>query len=256
MKKYILISLALAFCGSTMLAQDRHTKKADKRFDHLEYVKAIKEYKKLVKKDKASPYVYKRLGDAYYKLNDAKNAALYYGKYINEEKDSPIDAEYYFRYAQMLKSSGKDEKSNTYMEKFAQKAPQDSRAKEFKANPNYLSKLENREQEYKLNKLAINSKVQDFGAYEHDGKLYFVSARNNSRRTYGWNKQPTLDVYVATKTAGKYEDPKALKGDVNTKFHEGRVAITNDNKTMYFTRNDYTNKKYKKNSEGIGQLKI
>src|SRR5699024_8051415 len=154
--------------------------------------------------------------------------------------------EYYYRYAQLLKSNGKDRKSNTYMQKFAQKMPDDSRARAFKANPDYLSDLENREQVFKLNKLDINSDVQDFGAYKHNGKLYFVSARNNSRRTYNRNGQPTLDVYVTEKQAGKYDKPKLLKGDVNTKFHEGSVVITKDNKTMYFTRNDYTNRKYRK----------
>src|SRR5699024_12195958 len=47
-----------------------------------------------------------------------------------------------------------------------------------------------------------------------------------------------------------------LTGDMNTKIHKRAVVIKEDRKTMYFKRNDYTNNKYKKSSDGIGQLKI
>lgn len=254
MKKYIIASLVLAFCGSSIFAQNKDTKKADKRFDRFEFVKAVKEYKNVVSDGDATPYVYKRLGDSYYNLGDSKNAAIYYKKYL--DGDTAPNTEYYYRYAEMLKRNGKYKMSNDMMGEFAQKAPSDARAKAFKANPDYLSQLMDMEPSFKVSKLDFNSDVQDFGAYEHDGKLYFVSARNDSRRKYGWNQQPTLDVYVATKKVGKYQDPKLVKGDINTKFHEGMVAITNDNKTMYFTRNDYTDHDYEKSSDGIGQLKV
>src|SRR5690625_4595943 len=256
MKKYILISLTLAFCVSSVLAQDRHTKKADKRYDRFEYVKAVKEYKKVIKKDRATPYVYKQLADSYYHLKDFKNAANYMGIYLDEADESDVEPEYYFRYAQLLKSEGKDAESNTYMEEFASKAPNDSRARAFNRNPNYLSKLQNREPVYELNKLGLNTGAQEFGAYEYDDKLYYVSSRNKSRRTYGWTGESTLDVYVANKKGDEYVDAKQVKGDINTKFHEGAVVITEDGKTMYFTRNDYTNRKYRKSDDGIGQLKI
>ena len=256
MKKYILTSLALAFCVSSVLAQDRHTKKADKRYDRLEYVKAVKEYKKLLKKKKTSPYVYKRLADSYYHLKDFKNAADYMGRYLDAADENEVDSEYYFLYAHLLKAEGKDEDSNTYMDKFATKSPSDSRARAFRSNPNYLSDLQSRDAEYELEKLSLNTSAQEFGAYEHEDKLYYVSARNSSRRTYGWTGEPTLDVYVASKKDNEFGEAKALKGDVNTKFHEGAVVITEDGNTMYFTRNDYTNNKYRKSSDGIGQLKI
>src|SRR5699024_4510341 len=256
MKKYILTSLALAFCVSSVLSQDRHTKKADKRYDRLEYVKAVKEYKKLIKKKKASAYVHQRIADSYYHLKDFKNAATYMGSYLEMADENEVDSEYYFRYASLLKAEGKDEESNTYMDKFATKSPSDSRARAFRSNPNYLSELQSRDAEYELEKLSLNTSAQEFGAYEHGDKLYYVSARNSSRRTYGWTGEPTLDVYVASKKGDEFGDAKALKGGINTKFHEGAVVITEDGNTMYFTRNDYTNNKYKKSSDGIGQLKI
>src|SRR5699024_359149 len=101
-----------------------------------------------------------------------------------------------------------------------------------------------------------NTGAQEFGAYEYDDKLYYVSARGKSGRKFGWTGEHTLDVYVASKKGDEFVEPDKLKGDVNTKYHEGAVAITDDGETMYFTRNDYTDNKYSKSSDGVGQLKI
>ena len=77
-----------------------------------------------------------------------------------------------------------------------------------------------------------------------------------SRRTYGWNDQPTLDVFVAQNVGGTFKDEAGVEGDVNSKFHEGTIAITSDGKTIYFTRNDYVDGDYEKDEEGINQLKL
>ncbi len=238
MKKYILACLLIAFCGSALLAQNKYTKKADKRYEDFENVKAIKEYKKVIDQGHASAYVYKRLGDTYYRIGNTEQAANYYEQYLNSAEETEVEVRYFYLYAQMLKANGNDQKSNAYMKKFAQQAPNDPRAQQFKANPDYLSELKNREQEFKLSALDINSEFQDFGPTLHDGKLYFVSARNKSRKKYDWNGQPTLDIYVAEQVAGTFQNPQLVAGDVNSKRHEGRVVITKDNKTMYFTRAD------------------
>jgi len=43
--------------------------------------------------------------------------------------------------------------------------------------------------------------------------------------------------------------------NVNTKYHEASVAFSPDNKTMYFTRNNY-GKKLGRDKKGINHLKI
>ena len=68
------------------------------------------------------------------------------------------------------------------MQKFADMKPQDDRAKAFKENPDYVSKLLFMEPKFEVGKSDLSSNVSDFGAYEHDGKLYFVSARNKIKK--------------------------------------------------------------------------
>src|SRR5690554_4445980 len=135
MKKiYITLGLIVALSG---FAQNQHTGKADKFFDSYQYTSAIKEYEALVKDKKASVYVYKQLGDSYYHIFNMDKAAQYYAQAVR--RDQITDPETYFNYAQVLRTQGKHDEANTQMNKFASMAPDDQRAKEHKANPNYMA---------------------------------------------------------------------------------------------------------------------
>lgn len=255
MKNTYYIFTLLLFVTSFSIAQNKDTKKADKHYDRLEYVEAIDDYEKLVEKGKADAYVYQRLADSYYNIYNTKKAETYYKLHISEEPTANEDV--YFRYAEMLKANEKYAESNQIMKDFANRYPNDTRAKEFKNNPNYLNNIRNEKTMYTVNSLAtLNTDNSDFGAYERDGKVYFVSARNESRKNYAWNDQPTLDVYMVNKVADDFDEPALISGEVNSKYHEGTIAISPDGNTIYFTRNDYTDGDYEKSSDGIGQLKL
>ncbi|PZD76392.1 OmpA family protein, partial [Mesonia sp. K7] len=216
---------------------------------------AIEDYEKLVSKGKDDAYVHMRLAEAYYNIYNSQNAEKYYGMYIAEVDTATAEA--HVRYAEMLKANQKYDQSNQAMDAFANKYPQDVRAREYRNNPNYLDGLLNTETKYTTTVAGnLNTGNSDFGVYEKDEKVYFVSARNEARKNYGWNKQPTLDIYVADKVADDFSKATLLPGEVNTKYHEGTIAISPDGNTMYFTRNDYTDGDYEKSSNGIGQLKL
>ena len=104
MKKIYTIAFFLLIGLTFSNAQDKNTKKADTHFDRLEYVKAAEEYQKLVKKGKADDYVYTRLAESYYMINDAKKAEPFY-KRIAEK--AGVNAETVYNYAQVLKINGK-----------------------------------------------------------------------------------------------------------------------------------------------------
>lgn len=254
MKKIIKTLFILAISTQFVIAQNDDTKKADQHFNRLEFVDAIKDYEKLVKRNKADAYVYKQLAIANSNISNAQQSAYYYGLYLKNGQD--VTAEDYFNYSQMLTSSGKVDKAKEAMSRFAELAPDDSRAKTFMANPNYAEDLKGMAPRYEANILDINSELSDFGGFESDSYLYFVSSRNKSNRTYGWNMQPTTEIYRAENVGGTYKNEEAVKGDINTKFNEGTIAITKDGNTMYFSRNDVLDKKYNVSSEGISQLRI
>ncbi len=255
MKKIYTILLLLAVGTTMVTAQNSQTKKADRYYDRLQYTDAAEAYLKLIKKGESSPYVFERLANSYYFVNDTKQAEAYYKRII---KGKDVDPETVYNYAQSLKANGKFGDYNTYMKQFAQMKPSDSRAVAFMKNPDYLPKIiDENAQKYTATNLGdLNSKYSDFGGTVKGNEFYFASSRNTNRKTYGWNEEPYLDIYKASIIGGVVKDAELLKGDVNTKYHESSPAFSPDGKRMYFDRNDYFKGKYKKDDEGVNQLSI
>src|SRR5690554_2652356 len=253
MKKIYLILFLTVAGGFVATAQNRATKKADKHFDRLEYIKAAEEYEKLVERNRADEYVYRQLANSYYYINNTEQAEPYFREIASETNDPEV----LYSFAQTLKSNGKAEESNKWMKKFAELAPNDSREVEFKNNPNYIPRLLEAGEKYKIELLSeLASDQSDFGGTLLNGSIYFASSRNTTKKKHGMTAEAFLDIYRANYTEGAITDVTALKGDVNTKYHEAIVSFSPDGTRMYFDRNDYYRGKYDKSEEGINQLNI
>jgi outer membrane protein OmpA-like peptidoglycan-associated protein len=243
--KKLYITLTFMLATMVVMAQNKNTEEADKLFARFEYVDAAKEYLRLKSKD---PYVYKQLAESYYNVYNSKEAVKWYAKAI----ESKQDAETYYRYAQMLKAEGKYEEANKQMQKFASMAPKDQRAVAFNQDPDYLPKLKSQTKLFEEKILDINDKkYADFGAVLVDNTLYFTSARNTARRTYGRNEEPFLDMYAAPYNSadGTFAAPVAIE-EINSKFHDGPAAVTADGNTMYFSSESFKEGDYEKDTPG------
>ncbi|WP_046755867.1 OmpA family protein [Kordia jejudonensis] len=250
MKKILILILVLA--TSNVFAQNDRTKKADKLYNRLEYVKAAEEYLEIAIDD-ADAYVYEQLANCYYNLFQTKDAERWYNQAITEGSTS---ADVYFKYAQMLKANGKYKEHNEYMAKFAAAKPTDKRAIAFNENPNYIPQILAKVTKFEVKNSEINSTNSEFGAVASGGMVYFTATRDGGKK-YGWNDQPFLDIYMASYDGdGNLSNAQALSKDINTKFHEGTLAFSPDKKTMYFTRENYYEGKFKKDDEGIGTLNL
>ncbi|WP_309642272.1 OmpA family protein [Flavobacterium sp.] len=244
MKKiYIAFSFVMAI--SSLSAQNAATKKADKLFNRYEYVAAAEEYLKLVDKGKSDTYVYKQLADTYFNMFNTAEAAKWYAK----ATETSQDAETYYRYAQMLKANGKYEESNKQMQKFASLAPNDQRAKTFKENPNYVPKLLDKQKSYDVKSLEISSDKSDFGAVLYDNQLYFTSARNGSRKEYGWNEEPYLDIYKADYNIDGTITNATTVSELNSKYHDGPITISADGNTVYFASDSFRESSFEKDKK-------
>lgn len=255
MKKIFTFLLLVAVCSSTMMAQNKDTKKADGYYDRLAYTDAADEYQKLLKKNKGDRYVYERLANSYFFINDTKKAETYYKRVVKGRKVKP---ETVYNYAQALKTNGKYADSNEWMKKFAALKPNDTRASEFLKNPDYLPQLLEKKAKFSAtNMTGLNSKFSDFGGFMIGKDFYFASARNTNRKNYDWNDEPFLDLYKATRVGdAAIKNPNLLSSEVNTKYHEANAAVTQDGKRMYFDRNDYNDGDYEKDEEGINQINL
>lgn len=240
--KNLYITLTFVALSLTVSAQNSATKTADKLFNRLEYVDAAKEYLKLVENGKGDGYVYKQLADTYYNMFNTTEAVKWYAKAVEASQD----AETYYRYAQMLKGNGKYEESNKQMQKFASASPNDARAKAFKENPNYIPRLLDITKSFNVNSLDVSSDKSDFGAILYDNSLYFTSARNTAKKSYGWTDEPFLDIYKADYNAdGTITNVIGVSG-LNSKYHDGSLTMSADGNTVYFSSESFRESSFEK----------
>jgi outer membrane protein OmpA-like peptidoglycan-associated protein/tetratricopeptide (TPR) repeat protein len=260
MKTKFLI-LILAFCTCIVGAQK---KLADKFFDNYAYVKASELYEETVKKGDSSEHILTRLGDCYYNNSDSKNAELWYSKAVN--KYDKISPEYIFKYIQTLKSVGNYMEANKWMKKFVTIQNEDSRTKDYDENNiDRFNDILSTDSKFivEVVNLPFNSNQSDFGSYVHDGQLFFSSSRGSDEtKIYSWNKEPFLDLYQVSVVDkdGKLElgNPDYIKASkINSDYHEASITISNDGKSMYFTRDNVNkNNKLDYDKKGTTHLKI
>ncbi|WP_276381821.1 OmpA family protein [Flavobacterium sp. H4147] len=251
----LLITFNLFFC----YAQEKKMNSGDKKFDGYAYIDAIKTYERVAKKGYKSEELFKKLGDAYYFNSEFENAAKWYGEMF-AMNPSPA-AEYYYRYAQCLKSIGETDKANKILDEFNAKYKNDSRGILYRNDRNYLDQIKANSGRYKIEGAGINSKYSDYGSFIYDNKIYFASARdtgNFSQRKHKWTGEYFTNIYNANLDAetGMPSKVNKIKSELNGRFHEATPVFTKDGKTVYFTRNNYVDGKKGKDANKITLVKI
>ncbi len=239
-------------------------KLADKFFENYSYVKATELYEEAVKKGDSSAHVLTRLGDCYYNNSKTEEAAVWYGAAL--KKYDNINPEYIYKYIQTQRSLDNYAEASKWLEKFKEIQSSDSRGKEYSSrNIEIIKELEDIDGEIlvEVENLPINSEYSDFGTFVYDNELYFASARNTDiKKKYGWNDEPFLDIYQVNvkNNDGKREfgSPDFIKAKkINTDYHEASIAITNDGKTLYFTRDNVDKRnKLGYDKKGTSHLKL
>ncbi|MFC4095801.1 OmpA family protein [Euzebyella saccharophila] len=237
--------------------------RADHYFDKMWYAEAAELYEEALSKgDKyRSKDIVQKAADAYYfNTNMEKAYEWYHVLYENYGKE--LSADNIFKYSHSLKGTGKYARSKRLMKLYDKKVKEEGLDKpKIERSEMVLDNILGNERELELKNLAINTKYSDFSPMFLDSsQVVFASAKDSSifsTRTYKWNNQPYLDLYVA-KINEENEDLKdAIKFSkkINTKYHEASVTFSPDNTTMYFTRNNY-GKKLKRDNKGVNHLKI
>jgi outer membrane protein OmpA-like peptidoglycan-associated protein len=254
-KNYIL-AFVLLMISFSVFPQQGKQKRADTLFNKFSFVKAAKVYRDLIDNNYNRDYAVRKLADCYAYLRDPRNASRYYKSAVKQEN---VPVEYYYKYAQSLRGMKKYKESQEWLQRYKDSGGVVS-ANDFSKDVNFISSVFGAKQQYFLDKVRFNSKYSDFGAFEHDGKVYFASSRDEGvavKRLYGWNEQPFLDVYVTKAGSRRNVDHTAkVPGDINSIYHDGPVTITKNGQTMYFSRNNFTEDIEVKDRKGLTNMKI
>ncbi|KFF08880.1 OmpA family protein [Flavobacterium hydatis] len=257
MKRTIIILVLLVM---QLVYSQTKNKTADALFDKMYYIEAAKSYEMSIKNGDVSKEILQRAGDAYYFNTQMENASKWYGKLLADYSDE-VSAEYYFRYAQSLQGIQNYELAKKWIKSFSEKQKtSDSRAENFSLKTITLEDIKAIKPQFILENLDINSAYSDFGPMFYKGDLVYSTTVDSSylkTDKYGWNDQPFLNLQLGkispTQTDVTFKE--RFGKEITTKYHEACVAFSPDEKTIYFTRNNY-NGKLKRDSKGINNLKI
>ncbi|HBS11962.1 MAG TPA: flagellar motor protein MotB [Flavobacteriaceae bacterium] len=112
---------------------------------------------------------------------------------------------------------------------------------------------------YTIQNLEINTEQSEFGtAFHGTDKLVFAAPRRGFRvirDVWEPNGQRFLDLYEGDISEdGTVTNKRKLKGQVNSRYHEASVTFSKDGQTVYFTRDNYYNKKLGKDKLGHTNL--
>lgn len=252
---YITFLGAMAFNG---YAQSGAVKKADKQYAKYAYIDATQTYERVAAKGYKSADMFQKLGNAYYFNSDLEKANKWYGELF--AMGTSVEPEYYYRYAQTLKSVGDYKKADQMMLEFNQKSSADLRGQIFKDKQNYMDVIKANSGRYKIEDAGINSPYSDYGSAFLGNKLVFTSSRDTgsfAQKKHKWTNQYFTNMYSAEITPeGALSAPEKFAKNINSKFHEATPVFSKDGKTVYFTRNNFNDGKKGKDANKITLLKI
>ncbi len=249
--------------SSGLFSQDQNKllEKADQSFNSFAYIDARAIYLDVAQKGYSSADLYARLADSYYFTGDLEDSVTWYERLINTYPQD-LNPEYLFRYAQSLKSVESYSEADKVMDQFYEITGNDKRAKSFIEKRNYLDFIELQSGKFDIFPLNINSKNSEYApSFNNNNQIVFASSRSkntNESKLHKWTQMPFLDIFSSEIEADQItlKKPVKLKGKINTKFHESSTTFSKDGKTMYFSRNNYTNKKLGTNKKGVVLLKL
>jgi outer membrane protein OmpA-like peptidoglycan-associated protein/tetratricopeptide (TPR) repeat protein len=252
---YTVFLVLFSFKG---IAQTAEISTADKKYNKYAYIDAIATYEKVAEKGYVDEKMFQRLGNAYYFNAELTKAAKWYDALftMNEEQD----LEYYYRYAQTLKSIGDYAKADKMLELLNKKASTDTRGVLFEKNKNYLEQIKFNSGRFEITIAEINSKFSDYGSAYFNNKLVFASARDTggvTKKRFKWTNRSFTNLYaVELKEDGSVGTPERFDKKVNSRYNESTPVFTKDGATMYFTRNNFLNGTKGRDDKRITLLKL
>ena len=258
--RLLTFSVALLSSTSLLFAQpEKELEKANEMYKNFSYVDAIKIYERIAQKGFVNQEMLESLGNAYYYNAEYKKALPWYEQLFQEGKYK-VKPEYYYRYAQTLKSVGDYTQADKMMAKFVELTnANDTRAALFEENKDYQTVIKNNSGRFQLNNASINTENSEYGTAFYGDKIVFAGAtdaRKAKRGVSQWTGESFYDLYEAEHFDQKLGSRKPFSSSVNTQFNESTPVFTKDGNTMYFTRNNYVNRKLGSDIENTILLKI
>lgn len=261
--KNTLIVLLLLYGGNALTAQSFLLKQADDAMRELDYMTAIMLYQQVLDKEE-NPEAIVNIAECYRKINDKESAEIWYAKVVQLPNAKPIHRLYY---GMALQANGKCDIAKAWLNQYVKDAPDDARG-QYQARACEIEEelMTKNKGVYVISPMPFNSNLDDFSPVVMGDNILFASDRTQTgpvKRTSMWTGNPFAELYsVPFQAKGtlpgdfSYGAPEKFSKNINTKFHEAAATVSPDGKTIYFTRNNYSEGSTGKSDEGLVKLKI
>jgi len=256
LKRTYRFLLLIFLVSGNCFSQVKNKKSKTDNFDHYAYMLPIESYESLLRKGLDEVAIYKKLGNANYLSANYDVATFWYEKLLEAERVA-VPPDYLYRYAQALKSIKKYDESNEWMDKFKNAKATDFRANLYANNTDYLNEIRIPSEQFTIENLSnLNSKESDFAPSYFLESIVFTTARD-LESLVKYNDLPYLKLYKTSMTTDKtYGQLSIFSENLNTKANESSTTFTQDGQTVYFTRNNFDKKSFKRDKNGVSRLKI
>ncbi len=262
MRKTVLLGLMLCLAGGLM-AQSK-LKRAHKAFELLDYQEAIRLYSDvLVKNDDSQAKI--NLAECYRKVSNTEEAEYWYGQIVNLPEAESVHKLYY---GMMLQTNGKCDLAKEWYVKYVKEVPDDLRGQYLVKACDYEDELMTKNQGmFEIVTVPFNTALDDFGPMIFKDGLVFASEYKEGsgavKREHTWTGNPFLELYYVTREEEdketfeySYGAPDKFSSKLNSKFHDAAVSFSEDESTIFFTRNNYIEGRTGRDDEGAIRLKI
>ncbi|MGB6153520.1 MAG: OmpA family protein [Pricia sp.] len=247
-KRIYIVILIAVLCGFKGLSQEKLISRANEKYEAFSFSPAIDIYKKVLDRGYVSADLLKKLGNSYYFNADYEDAADTYKRLVSDYPDD-TSPEYYFRYAQTLKTLKDYEASNAMMAQFVEATKNDEGASVYTSERDYLKEIKKNSGRFNVAPFRYNSPYTEFAPSYYKEGLIFSSDRdtgNFARYRHTWTSKAFLDLYKVNADSASAGLVTKLGDPINTRLHESTSITTKDGSTLYFTRNSLEDKKSKK----------
>lgn len=242
--RLILILSILTILVNNTEAQSKRFLKALKTYNAGEYYEAIdllkNAYDENVTDKKVQNQTIFLIAECYRKINQPKQAALWYSKAVRKEYSDPA---MYFHYAEMLRMLGNYDEAKVQYNAYKDLVPGDKNADIGIMSCDMAAEWQEYPSGYTVEEVRfINSRQNDYSpvfAREDYRVLYFTSAREETtgKAEHGATGQGFSDIFETTlDRKGKWSTPVPLPEEINTEYEEGTPVVSPDYSKLYFTR--------------------
>lgn len=234
-------------------AQKGKHRLASEYFNAFKFEKAAEVYEDILKKNPEDAVALRGAGTARlrtFHYNEAEQHFATLTKLPSANDKDLLD------YAQVLKIQRKYDDAVVVYEKYLSFGP-DPYLIGYTYN-DWATRIIRDSARFEIRKTLVNSQNSDFAPAFTENGLVFSSSRKQGkgkRKIYSWNDQSYLNLYTCEiGLDSNLSNPKVMKNQANSRYHEGTITYDPVHKIMYFTRNNFL--KGKKNADADGTLRL